>query len=164
MKKQFKYMSVAVLMAALSLTPAMAKGGGGKGAGKGGGKAHQHKAAKHYDKKPQVHGGKHDKAFKPHHKGAGNDLWQPELDFDRIRHLALQNQFGGQKPLPPGIRKNLMRGKPLPPGIAQTRMPDGYAAMLPMRDGYEWRAYGSDLVLVSQATNLIAQVLSGALR
>ena len=32
--------------------------------------------------------------------------------------LAKENKLTGQKPLPPGIRKNLARGKPLPPGIA----------------------------------------------
>lgn len=70
----------------------------------------------------------------------------------------------GYKPLPPGIRKNLARGKPLPPGIARTRLPSAYLARLPAHPGYDWVAVGTDLVLISLATYLIADILHDVFR
>jgi len=35
---------------------------------------------------------------------------------------------------------------------------------LPRYDGYEWRVYGSDLVLVSMATEVIENVLEGVFK
>lgn len=61
--------------------------------------------------------------------------------------------------LPPGIRKNLARGKPLPPGIAKKMLPESFLARLPHHPGYEWRAAGADLILVSVATAVIADIL-----
>lgn len=63
--------------------------------------------------------------------------------------------------LPPGIQKNLARGKPLPPGIAKKMVPGGMLTRLPVHPGYEWRIAGRDLVLVSTATSVIADVLKG---
>ena len=63
--------------------------------------------------------------------------------------------------LPPGIRKNLARGKPLPPGIAKKMVPGPMLRELPAYSGYEWRVYGSDLVLVALATGVVADVLAG---
>ena len=45
------------------------------------------------------------------------------ISVSDARRIAVDNNFTGYKPLPPGIRKNLARGKPLPPGIAKTPMP-----------------------------------------
>ena len=39
--------------------------------------------------------------------------------YEDVRPIAVANHYIGYKSLPPGIRKNLMRGKPLPPGIAK---------------------------------------------
>ena len=75
------------------------------------------------------------------------------------RELARTHGIRGGKPLPPGIRKNLARGKPLPPGIAMQSIPPGMLSQLPHYDGYEWRRYGTDLVLVSLASAVIADVL-----
>ncbi|WP_017904633.1 anti-virulence regulator CigR family protein [Pseudomonas asplenii] len=63
--------------------------------------------------------------------------------------------------LPPGIRKNLARGKPLPPGIAK-KLDGRLLGQLPRYDGYEWRQAGADLILVSIASGIIYEVLSGA--
>ncbi len=79
------------------------------------------------------------------------------------RKWAKQYNMGGYKPLPPGIRKNLARGKPIPPGIAKTRLPQGYINQLPRYEGYEWRGYGTDLVLVDLVSNVIADVIMDVL-
>jgi hypothetical protein len=75
------------------------------------------------------------------------------------RNIAVKYSYTSYKPLPPGIRKNLARGKPLPPGIAKTRMPSGLIAQLPVHVGYEWQIAGIDLILVSIAGHIIADVL-----
>ena len=75
------------------------------------------------------------------------------------REYAVDYGLGGYASLPPGIRKNLARGKPLPPGIAKKRVPDSLLGRLPRHSGYEWRMAGSDLVLVSVATAVVADIL-----
>lgn len=72
--------------------------------------------------------------------------------------------YGGYKPLPPGIRKNLARGKPLPPGIAKRSVPSGMMSRLPQHPGYEWQAAGTDLVLVQIGTAIVADVLRDVFR
>lgn len=75
------------------------------------------------------------------------------------RRWAEPYRFEAYKPLPPGIRKNLARGKPIPPGLAYRTLPPAYIAHLPHYPGYEWRGYGSDLVLVAVASAVIADVI-----
>lgn len=75
------------------------------------------------------------------------------------RSLALNNQLIQFSPLPPGIQKNLMRGKPLPPGIAKKVLPVPFITQLPHHPDYEWRAAGSDLVLVAISTAIVVDVL-----
>ena len=104
------------------------------------------------------HGGKSD-GRKGHD---GKDLRYAGISRDDARRYANQYRVGGYKPLPPGIRKNLARGKPIPPGIAMTRLPQGYVDRLPRYPGYEWRGYGSDLVLVDALSNVIADVILDA--
>lgn len=86
------------------------------------------------------------------------------IGFDQARRIAVANHYTGYSALPPGIRKNLARGKPLPPGIAKKAVPRPMLAQLPSYPGYEWRIYGSDLVLVAVATAVIADVLFDVLR
>lgn len=81
------------------------------------------------------------------------------ITLSDARGLAVANNNVGYQPVPPGVRKNLARGKPLPPGIAKKIVPAPMLRQLPARPGYEWRIYGSDLVLVSIATAIIADVL-----
>lgn len=110
---------------------------------------------------------KHDKHDK--HGGGGDDvtvdLRGPSIDIGRVRIVLGDNRelIGPAQSLPPGIRKNLARGKPIPPGIAMTRLPDGYVRHLPRYEGYEWRGYGTDLVLVHLLSNKIADVILDAL-
>jgi len=84
-----------------------------------------------------------------------------DVRFEDIRRIAVDNHYTGYKSLPPGFRKNLARGKPLPPGIAKKVVPGPILQHLPRYSGYEWRVCGSDLVLVSIATEIIEQVLGG---
>jgi len=156
MRFQYKYLAMGLLVAALSVSPSEAKGKG-KGSGKG---------QKHTDngKVPPGQADKPRKNWKQGKEHVQEELWLPVIKVDEARRFALLHDFGGQKPLPPGIRKNLMRGKPLPPGIAKKRLPDPYLAWLPSRPGYEWRPYGTDLVLVSPSSGLVAHVIVDVLR
>ena len=127
-------------------------------------------AAKPDDKAPPAHAmqGQHDDNKGRHDDKGHDDRHQPSLRHAGIsardaRKWKKQYKVGGYKPLPPGIRKNLARGKPVPPGIAMTRLPDGYVRHLPRYEGYEWRGYGTDLVLVHVLSNKIADVILDAL-
>lgn len=77
----------------------------------------------------------------------------------RAREYARTAGFDGYAELPPGIRKNLGRGKPLPPGIAKKVQSGAFLERLPQHSGYEWQAAGSELILVSVATGVIADIL-----
>ncbi|MFV9474690.1 anti-virulence regulator CigR family protein [Advenella sp. RU8] len=75
------------------------------------------------------------------------------------RNYAHDYGLRGYSRLPPGIRKNLVRGKPLPPGIARKRVPRSLLERLPRHSGYEWHIAGTDLVLISLATAVVADIL-----
>jgi hypothetical protein len=102
------------------------------------------------DKRQETHG--------PKAKGPAPSA-SASVGFSDARRLAITYDYIGYQPLPPGIRKQLVRGKPLPPGIAKKAVPPPMIAQLPFHAGYEWRIYGSDLVLVALATGIIADVM-----
>lgn len=81
------------------------------------------------------------------------------INVGQAREMAVSYQQTGYRSLPPGIRKNLARGKPLPPGIAKKLQSSPMLQQLPQHPGYEWQACGTDLVLVSIASQVIAEVL-----
>ncbi|PPE75564.1 hypothetical protein C3942_01330 [Solimonas fluminis] len=110
--------------------------------------------------KPDKHQGhgKHERKDKSAGHGDG-PLVSVSISSGDARRIATRHNITGYEGLPPGIRKNLARGKPLPPGLAKKAVPPAVLAELPAYDGYEWRVYGSDLVLVSIATAVIADVL-----
>jgi hypothetical protein len=112
----------------------------------------------HAEKGKAHKGGGHDDRY-----DSGDELRRAVIDRVLLDRYGKQYQVGGYKPLPPGIRKNMARGKPIPPGIAKTRLPQGYVNSLPRYEGYEWRGYGSDLVLVHLLSNKIADVILDAL-
>lgn len=91
----------------------------------------------------------------------GGTLVRAGISVEYARGLAVRHGVTGYGELPPGIRKNLMRGKPLPPGIAKRGVPAAVLAELPRYPGYEWQVLGSDLVLVALAGAVIADVLLG---
>ena len=83
-----------------------------------------------------------------------------KIDFNTkdARRYAVDYDLIGQKPLPPGIRKNLARGKPLPPGIAKRSLPSPFVKQLPAHKGYEWQMAGTDLVLISTADKVVREI------
>jgi Ni/Co efflux regulator RcnB len=87
-------------------------------------------------------------------------LIHPDLNYDQIRRIAVEQHYTGHKALPPGIAKNLARGKPLPPGIAKKAPRAEFVHQLPTYPDYEWRRCGTDLVLVQIATQVVAEVLA----
>lgn len=159
MQKLFTYLLSGLMGAALCASPAMAKGNG-----KGAKKEQKHDFAKKDKKTPPGHAGKPGKGAKHHKDDVEVELWVPAIRVEEAHRLALRHHCVGHKPLPPGIRKNLMRGKPLPPGIAKKHLPGPYLSSLPIRPGYEWAAYGTDLVLISVTSNVVAHVIVDALR
>lgn len=79
---------------------------------------------------------------------------------ERARRFAHEEGMRGYQPLPPGVRRNLMRGHALPPGLAMRRVPPPMLQRLPPpRPGYEWRVAGTDLVLVAVSTAIVADIL-----
>lgn len=93
--------------------------------------------------------------------GAGISVSFGAEETHLIRDYFRSNPYDA-KPLPPGIAKNLARGKPLPPGIAKRYLPGELAAGLPARPGYERIIAGNDILLVSVATGIIVDILTGA--
>jgi hypothetical protein len=87
------------------------------------------------------------------------DLIDAGITAALARQYAHSAGFDGYSSLPPGIRKNLMRGKPLPPGIAKKVRSGAFLERLPRYSGYEWQTAGTDLILVSIATGVIADIL-----
>lgn len=139
------------LIAAVSLSSVsvMANPGNGNGGGHG-------NSGKHGDS----HGkGNSDKGKKA--KGSHGDLVTVNINYDRVRPLAVNYGLTGYQSLPPGIAKNLARGKPLPPGIAKKMVPASMLGQLPSYPGYEWRIAGNDLVLVALSTAIVASVING---
>ena len=80
------------------------------------------------------------------------------MSASEARRFAIDHNYIGYQPLPPGIRKKLARGQPLPPGIAKRMVPAPMLARLPVRSGYDWQVYGRNLVLVAVATGIIADL------
>lgn len=160
MQIHFKYLWMGLLASVFVFSPAEAKENG-----KGSGNKHKHsESGKKNGARPPGHADKNWKNGKADKAAMEHDLWLPAIKVEEARRYALLHDFGGQQPLPPGIRKNLMRGKPLPPGIAKKQLPAPYLTWLPSRPGYEWRACGTDVVLVSSASGLVAQVIVDVLR
>jgi Ni/Co efflux regulator RcnB len=91
---------------------------------------------------------------------AADQLLRPDINYDAIRRIAVDQHYTGYKALPPGIAKNLARGKPLPPGIAKKAPRADFVRQLPQYPDYEWKRCGTDLVLVQVATQVVAEVLA----
>lgn len=84
-----------------------------------------------------------------------------DIDIGFLQGFVRDNRYSGYQALPPGIRKNLARGKPIPPGLQSRVVPGPLLQQLPYRSGYEWRVYGTDLVLVALATGVVEEILDG---
>lgn len=86
----------------------------------------------------------------------------PPGDFGPIRQRAFEHRdhFGRGERLPPGVF--VVRGRPLPPGYGRPLGPRELE-QLPYYPGYQWIAYGPDIVLVQDGTGVVYQVLQGVL-
>jgi hypothetical protein len=84
-----------------------------------------------------------------------------KIDFNSKDAQRWAKEYGlsGQKPLPPGIRKNLARGKPLPPGIAKRDLSGPFVGKLPSHPDYVWQMAGTDLVLTSKADKRVREIV-----
>jgi len=124
------------------------------------------KAAKNAAEKTDKNLKKVDKAAKDKQQNAEYSpmLVGSGLNQSQARQWAAEYGMTGKKALPPGIRKQLAKGKPLPTGLSRQSMPAEFEQRLPAHSGYEWRVVGTDLVLVSIATQMVADVLMDVLR
>jgi len=161
LKPRREFFLALLLAGSLGVAPAWGDPPGGKGNGNahaGGGHGKGHGQG---DKSSGKGGGsRQDK----HAGGDGDDLVRAGITVSLARNYAADYRAVGYGPLPPGIRKNLARGKPLPPGIAKKVVPSGMLSRLPVYPGYEWRVAGTDLILVSLATLVVADVLADVFR
>lgn len=67
-------------------------------------------------------------------------------------------------PLPPGIRKQIMRGKPLPPGIAKRELSPDLIVLAPRLDrGYSYALVGPSIVVLNPA-GLVVDILVDVIR
>jgi hypothetical protein len=159
--KPMKFALIAAMAASLAVAGAQAAKPEDKGKPAHAEKAKAGKSGDHQGK------GNKDYGYDAKRKDGGyvsdDELRRAVIDRALLDRYGTQYKVSGYKPLPPGIRKNLARGKPIPPGIAMTRLPQGYINSLPRYEGYEWRGYGTDLVLVHALSNKIADVIVDAL-
>jgi hypothetical protein len=86
-----------------------------------------------------------------------------DVAFDAFTTQAIKGYFQTNplqtQALPPGIARNLARGKPLPPGIAKRFLPGDLRSRLPAYPGYEMLIADRNVLLVSVATGIIADIL-----
>ena len=148
-----KTVGLAIALAFLSASPVIAKNPDNQGNSNGQGNSQGNSKDKGNSQKGSS------KNKDNHH-----EMYYAGITHKDAKKYAKQYKAYGYKPLPPGIRKNLARGKGIPPGIAMTRLPSGYVNQLPRYNGYEWRGYGTDLVLVNSTSQLIADVIMDVLR
>lgn len=89
------------------------------------------------------------------------------FSFDAGVERIVRNYFGAHpvtpQGLPPGIAKNYARGKPLPPGIAKRYLPGDLRRQLPEYPGYDVLIVDRDVLLVSVATGIVADILRDVL-
>ncbi|HDG1707770.1 TPA: hypothetical protein PFE25_000903 [Kluyvera ascorbata] len=148
--------SLAALVAAFSIALLSGTAYANPGNGNGNHGNNANKSVKDYDGKGQS-GNSHG-----HRKNYGKpDHVDSDISFNDARRIAVNLGLTGYPSLPPGIAKNLARGKPLPPGIAKKVVPRSMLDQLPYYPGYEWRAVGNDLVLITLSTAIVTSIING---
>ena len=65
----------------------------------------------------------------------------------------------GAKPLPPAVRKALVRGKPIPPAASPQAVPKHLLEQLPDFEGHGWMRAGTDLLLVATAGKRVVDIV-----
>lgn len=152
---------VALLMAGLMVSVVQAGPPEGKGPGHNQGAEHRGNGNSGHGH-PGRGNQKHDNRDHHRHERQRDSidaLIEAGITAAMAREYAHSYNYRGHSSLPPGIRKNLMRGKPLPPGIAKKVQSGRFLEHLPRYSGYEWQQAGVDLVLVSIASGVIADIL-----
>ena len=151
--------SCTVLAAPVFANPGNGNGGGGQGNGNSGTQGNNGKSGEHGNK---GHGNAGAKDKHGNRKNPGRpDHVGSDINYSLARNLAVNYGLVGYQSLPPGIAKKVARGKPLPPGIAKKTLPPSMINELPYYPGYEWRAVGDDLVLISLSTAIVTAVING---
>lgn len=155
-KQVCKCVVISVFVGSLACHVASAEKGYGHH-GKGSGKSH----SKQFSNKSNKGGSKARSAKAKSAKDVTNKKFQSFTKKDKsvIEDYATKNPISGAA-LPPGIAMNLARGKPLPPGIAKVFLPDQLVSTLPAYPGYEYLAVDNNVLLVNQANNMIADIIS----
>ena len=128
-------------------------GGSGKGANPGKGNAGQGNAGGSRRPMDDDSHGRHREYFDDRRDDQGRlrdgdayaGLVYAGITAALARRYALDAGLGGYEALPPGIAKKMVPGPLL--------------GRLPRYDGYEWRVAGADLILISVATAVVADVL-----
>jgi hypothetical protein len=82
----------------------------------------------------------------------------------KVKHQGLPPGLAKRQQLPPGLQKHIERTGRLPPGLEKRELPHDLRALLPYHKGRDYRVVGSDIVLIETATNVILDVMQGALR
>ena len=167
-----KSFSVAALAAVMACTaPGLAaadpphRGKHGHGHSRG----HDHGWRNHDKHHSPKHGGRqwrnqhHGHHYHGHHDDrVARDLIRAGISAAMARRYAYESGFGGSYVYvapSPRLRMDLVRGRTLPPGIARKLSHRRMLTMLPVYPGYEWRVVGPDLILVSAASAVIADVI-----
>lgn len=154
-----------ILLPIVACTPLLANSSSNGNQGQGNGKGHQqsHENKGNWNKGNSNKGNgnqetKHAKSSKYYDKQQrANVIFN--VNFGRVRPLAIEYGLTGYNSLPPGIAKQVSRGKPLPPGIAKKVLPSEFLTQLPVYVGYEWKVSGRDLLLVAVGTAIVAEII-----
>jgi hypothetical protein len=80
------------------------------------------------------------------------------------REHARLHGLVSRRALPAQYRRLLQEGQPLPAEVPLFELPTDFVARLPAVEGHEWKAAGTDLLLVDRSTQVIASILRGPLR
>jgi hypothetical protein len=80
------------------------------------------------------------------------------------RELARTRGLINRKQLPANLRRLMQEGQPLPDSVPVQELPASFTGELPAVAAHEWRAAGTDLLLVNTQTRVIARILRGPLR
>jgi hypothetical protein len=103
--------------------------------------------------------------YTPGRRGPGGPPGQAQTEVSvtistaDARRLAVTYGLAGRRALPPGIRRNLVRGRPLPPGIARQIVPLRMLGELPVVPGHQWHIAGRDLLLIALGTLVVVEIL-----
>lgn len=81
------------------------------------------------------------------------------------KHKGLPPGLAKKDKLPPGLQKQLEKNSRLPPGLAKNELPASLQNKLyPPKKGTRRYVVGNDVVLIDTATDVILDIIRGAIR